>query len=251
MKAYFLFIIGISGISFLHAQKQFEIRYMGNMGIAISHNDSTIIIDGLHDFYDDAYLPTDESAVKAMLQKQIPYKKIIAIAVTHRHSDHFDSTLITDVANVHTSAVLLGGAQTRSLLSQTLQPKFRMVTNNITLRINGTLIINLWRIPHTYAARHASVENYRVEIIWNGFRVVHLGDADVKNDAIGSLQDKPDVMVVPNWFLSNEGVKLLETLKPVRLLVTHVSPADNTIFKHQKLKSEIITFRKYGDQIKI
>lgn len=251
MKAFLLLFIGISSSNFLHAQQQFEIRYLGNMGIAVSHNDSTILIDGLHDFYESDYLPTETDAIKAMVQKQSPYKNIIAIAVTHRHSDHFDSTLITNVATIHTSAVLIGGEQTRSLLSSTLQRKFTTVTNSITIRINGSLIINLWRIPHTYPARHASVENYRVEIIWNGFRVVHLGDADVKNDAIGSLKDNPDVMVVPNWFLSNEGLKLLEKIRPVKLLVTHISPADNSIFNNKKLGSEIVSFRKYGDQIKL
>ena len=150
------------------------------MGIAVSHNDSTILIDALHDFYGSDYLPTDEKALHAILGKQAPYKKIIAIAATHRHSDHFDSAVVTNVANVHASALIISGGQTQSLLSSSLQKNFTKVSDTLTIRINDGLILYLHRIPHTYATRHAGVENYRVEITWNGFRLVHLGDADEK-----------------------------------------------------------------------
>jgi len=251
MVKYFLLLIITLGAGILHAQKNFEIRYLGNMGIAVSHNDSTILIDALHDFYESDYLQTDEQALKAILAKQAPYKKIIAIAVTHRHSDHFDSAVVTRVMNVHGSTLLVSGGQTMSLLSSDLQKKFTKVTDSLTIRINDRLKLHLYRIPHTYAARHAAVENYRVEITWNNFRLVHLGDADEKDEAIDLLKEKPGVMVVPSWYLSDKGTELLNKVKPGKILVTHISPADNALYKNEKLKSEVISFRKYGDILKL
>ena len=123
IRFFLLLSIEVLGSSILSAQKDFEIRYLGNMGIAVSHNDSTKLIDALHDFYGSDYLPTDEKALHAILGKQAPYKKIIAIAATHRHSDHFDSAVVTNVANVHASALIISGGQTQSLLSSSLQKK--------------------------------------------------------------------------------------------------------------------------------
>jgi L-ascorbate metabolism protein UlaG (beta-lactamase superfamily) len=186
-----------------------------------------------------------------MLNKQEPYKKIIAIAVTHRHSDHFDSSIMANVANVHSAALLIGGKQTQSLTTAAVQKKFLPIADSITIKVNTGLLIHLRLIPHTYPARHAAVENYRVEVVWNGFRIVHLGDADELKASTASLKHKPDVIVVPSWFLSNDGVKLLAEIIPVKVLVTHISPSDTSVFKNEKLASEIIPFRKYGDRIKI
>lgn len=249
LRFFFVFLIGISGVVCVNAQQQFEIRYLGNMGIALTHNDSTILVDGLHDFYEKDYLPTDATALSTMLQQKTPYKRIIAIAVTHRHSDHVDSTLITNVANVHTAAILLGGDQTRSLLSPGLLKRFPPIADSITIRLNTRLEINLRRIAHTYQARHSAIENYRIEVVWNGFRIVHLGDADLRPAALTSLKNNPDIIVIPNWFLSNEGIKLLNELKPARVLVTHISPGDNENYQNEKLRAAITAFQKYGDLV--
>lgn len=251
MRSFFLLLIGISATACLNAQQPFDIRYLGNMGISITHNDSTILIDGLHDFYENDYLPTDPAAGNSMLNKQPPYKKIIAIAVTHRHSDHFDSAFLTKVANVHGNAILIGGKQTQSLLSSDLTKRFPPIADSITIRINTNLEIKLKRILHTYQERHSAIENYRIEVIWNRFRLAHLGDADQRASALASLKSKPDIIVIPNWFLSREGIKLLEELEPGRVIVTHVSPGSRVFYPPDHVAVKITVFEKYGDHVKM
>ncbi|HEY0731782.1 MAG TPA: hypothetical protein VGD33_05150, partial [Chitinophagaceae bacterium] len=37
--------------------KALQVEYVGNMGVAIIKGDTAILIDALHDYYKDAYLP--------------------------------------------------------------------------------------------------------------------------------------------------------------------------------------------------
>jgi L-ascorbate metabolism protein UlaG (beta-lactamase superfamily) len=250
VKTFFLLIIGFIRGDLLYAQQQFDIYYLGNMGIAVVHNDSAIIIDGLHDFYEDYYLPTDTAAIGAMLRKQKPFSKIIAIAVTHRHSDHFDEKVVASVARIHPNAMLISGSQTKSLLNTDLQKRFTQIAETATVAINPKLSIEARKIPHTYPQRHAAVENYRIEIIWNEFRLVHLGDADTKNEAIAVLNTMPDILVVPSWFI-DDGANLIKQIKPHKVLVTHIAPADRSMKKNEKLSVEQLFFKNYGEKIKI
>lgn len=251
IKLFCIFVIIVSGIDCVFAQKQFEIRYLGNMGIAIVHNDSAIIIDGLHDFYENDYLPTDTSAIASMIRKERPFSKILAIAVTHRHSDHFDENVVASVAKVHPSALLISGSQTRALLNTDMQKRFSLVAETAVFNIGANLSIRAKRIPHTYPQRHSAVENYRIEITWNGFRLVHLGDADTKNEVVVALTARPDVLIVPSWYFEDDGINLIGQVNPVRVIATHIAPNFSGMKKIDRLHSEQVFFKKYGDKINI
>ncbi len=236
---------------FASGQKKFDFHYLGNMGVAIVHNGSAIIIDGLHDFYKEAYLPTDTSAINSMLQKRKPFKNIIAIGVTHRLDNHFDSTLHTRIAIAHHGAVLIGSSQAKSLLGHDMQKRFGPIADSTTIKIKPNLSIHTRRIPHTNPQRHSTIENNRIEIVWNGYRIIHLGDADMKEAAIMGISTRPDVLIVPCWFLSTDGISLIEKIKPVTIIVTHISPGDNSAQKNEILQSRQYFFKKHGDKISL
>lgn len=246
-----LFFIGMIISFWLQAQEKFEIHYLGNMGIAILHNDSAIIIDGLHDFYGNEYLPGDTASIGAMTRKQKPFSNIVAIAITHRHSDHFDENVVASVAKAHSTALVISGGQTKALLNSDMQKRFNLVNGTATFSIGTNLTINARQIPHTYPQRHSAVENYRIEIIWNGFRLIHLGDADTKAEVITALNNNPDVMVVPSWYFGDEGIPLIGLVQPYRVIATHIAPNYNGMKKTGKLIAEQIFFTKYGDKINI
>ena len=213
------------------------------MGVAIIHNDSAIIIDGLHDFYKPEYLPADSNALKKMLAGEIPFKTIVAIAVTHQHHDHFDSLLVTNVANRHPSAILVSSPQVKRLLGRQMQ-------NRVTPVLNGSNpeIVSR-KISHINPALHAEVENYRFDIRWKGFRIVHLGDAAVSQEAISDLTGKIDAIIIPQWFSTRDGMELLSGLNPANIIVTHISPLACQIQKQGKSKTAMISFCAYGDKI--
>lgn len=231
-----------------NAQMGFELRYLGNMGVAIIHDDSAIIIDGLHDFYTPDYLPTDTNTLKSILKKEYPFTNIVVIGFTHRHHDHFDSSLVTSAVNIHSQSRLLGGEQVKALLDKFYQSRFLPFSENNAIEINPNLLIRLRKIPHINPIRHAAVDNYRIEIRWNEFYIIHLGDAAIVPQASAQIEGVPDVMIVPQWFLTNEGIDLLAEIKPKNILVTHISPQDSGIIKNEKLKSPAIAFKNYNDK---
>lgn len=215
------------------------------MGIAIVHNDSTIIIDGLHDFYESAYLPTDSAVLKKILLRQQPFGNIVLIAITHRHNDHFDSALITTVANVHVSAILMGSDQIKQRLGSSMQKRVMPVSHS-PLKPKPAITVIQEKIPHINPARHSVVDNIRFEINWDGFRIIHLGDADILPETIADVKEKPDVIIIPEWFLANEATLLLKKIRPANIIVTHISPSGSATYKTDPRTT---IFRRYGDKI--
>lgn len=246
LKACIFFVLIVIADNVI-AQTNFEVRYLGNMGVAIIHNDSAILIDGLHDYYDKYYLPTDAATLSAILEKKKPFKTIVAIAFTHKHGDHFDSALVTNVSARHSNALLLGGNQTKSLLNSNIQKRFVAATDELKQQINSDILITLKKIPHVNPARHAAVENYRIEVIWNGIRFVHFGDADIQALATRDLKQLPDVLIIPDWFLS--GSQYLNQLKAKKIIVSHIDPSAGKIKKPEKLESVLVPFMRYGDKL--
>ena len=60
----------------LHVQaqvtKSLQIEYVGNMGVAITKGDTTLLIDALHDYYEDGYLASSPSFLKNLMGKKSP-----------------------------------------------------------------------------------------------------------------------------------------------------------------------------------
>ena len=223
-----------------------KFNILGTWGIAIIHNDSVILIDALHDFYGVDYLPSDPKIIKSILNKQKPFKTILAIAFTHRHNDHFDSTLVSSVKNIYSSSLLIGGSQTKNLLSTALQNQFIAAKDSLTVTIKAGIFIKLTKVPHINPSRHASVENYRTEINWNGFRLIHFGDAAIEAQSFSKIERSVNVLIVPLWFNSYESISLLENLKPESIIFSHIAP-NNKIKTSQSIKSSLNFFLNYGD----
>ena len=72
---------------------EMAISYVGNMGVLINTGETSVLIDGLHEFYDHAYLNTPPVEIEKIIQRQPPYTNTTLALVTHYHKDHFSSTL--------------------------------------------------------------------------------------------------------------------------------------------------------------
>jgi hypothetical protein len=79
----------------LFTQNTYDLKYVGNMGIAIIHNDSVILIDALHDFYGIDYLPSDPKVINSILTIQKPFSTVLASIFTHKIQDQTASAKVT------------------------------------------------------------------------------------------------------------------------------------------------------------
>lgn len=228
-----------------HAQStQPTIYYVGNMGVAVVKNDSVILIDALHDYYDVYYLPSDTVLLQKIQQQEKPFRQLIAILATHMHHDHFDDFLITRVNQQNNASTIVTGKQPASFLSSRDRLRLQIIDQIGTVSLSDQLKITLKNVGHT-GARHQTVENYRIELTWGNFRLVHFGDAALNTQTLDGLTDGIDVAIVPYWFCYDAtDIQLLEQKKFKKIIATHIDPKGAAPFGKSSI--EIISFMRYG-----
>lgn len=164
MKFVWLLFLSILPATLQAQSEKPVIYYVGNMGVAIVHNDSVILIDALHDYYDIYYLPSDKTIIGKLQRKEKPYLSVVAIAATHIHDDHFDDSLISQVSKMLPSAKIIMGKQPASKLTGAKKEAVYMIDQQGAVQLSDKLSISLKNVKHSGGSRHQSVENYRIEI---------------------------------------------------------------------------------------
>ena len=227
-----------------------HIEYVGNMGVALVKGDTALLIDALHDLYKPGYLPSSPSFLEGLLGKQRRYQVVPAIVISHQHNDHFDAALVHKAVAAYPHTRVLTGLQLKPLLHAGQSGHYRLATDTVFAPLMPNLSVRLKRIPHTYQSRNGSIHNYRAEVVWNGMRIVHLGDALMSEATLRGLKDV-DVLIAPNWlFMERESVESIERLRPKLVILTHVSPgAEGATYQSSSIKPVIFT--AYGQKVSL
>jgi L-ascorbate metabolism protein UlaG (beta-lactamase superfamily) len=221
------------------------VYYVGNMGVAIVKNDSVILIDALHDYYDVYYRPTDPAILKKLDTREKPFQKLVAITATHMHNDHFDDALISQLSQKIETKVIMGQQPAEKLtgVDQKVLVRFNQAG---TVKLSDHLSITFRNVGHS-GSRNQSIENYRIEITWGGYRFVHFGDATPDEKSFDGLLPGADIAVVPFWFCFDaKDIQLLETKQFRKIIATHIDPAGTAPFGKSSI--EIIPFKNYGQE---
>ena len=247
-----VFLLFLAGSLPLWGQqsKNLQIEYVGNMGVAITKGDTAILIDALHDYYKDAYLPSSPAFLDKLFEKRSPYKTVPAILVTHKHDDHFDSALIRKALDSHPEAKLLTGKQLDAFLYNRYKGQYQLADDALAYAPAANIDIKLKKIKHTYQQRHSGVHNYRVDITWNEKRIIHIGDALDIEESLSGL-NKVDVLIIPFWhFLDKGNVRHIEKLRPAMVILTHISPEGSpAAYVSDIIKP--IEFNTYGQKVNL
>jgi L-ascorbate metabolism protein UlaG (beta-lactamase superfamily) len=240
-----LFLFGMIFSGMTSGQGKPVVYYVGNMGVAIVKNDSVILIDALHDYYDVYYLPSDPMILKKLDRNEKPFLKLIAITATHIHKDHFDESLVIQMSQKTPPPKVVMGKQPAELLTGVDRSVLKSVDQVGTVKISDQVSISFKNVGHS-GGRNTSIENYRIDVKWGNFRIVHFGDApDAKS--VDGLLPGADIAVVPYWFcFDTDDLQLLESKKFKQILATHIDPAGTKPFGKSTI--EIIPFTAYGQQ---
>lgn len=240
-----LFLVTLSSAVWAQSGKP-VVYYVGNMGVAIVKNDSAILIDALHDYYDVYYRPSDPAILKKLEAREKPFQTLIAITATHLHNDHFDDSLISRMSKKISEAKVIMGKQPAEKLTGVDQVALMSINQAGTVKLSDQLSITFKNVGHS-GSRHQSIENYRIEITWGAYRFVHFGDATPNAKSFEGLLSGADVAVVPYWFCFDaRDIQLLETKQFKKIIATHIDPASTAPFGKSSI--EIIPFKSYGQQ---
>ncbi len=217
----------------VHAQKELTIRYIGNMGILISGEHSSILVDGLHDEYvRNSYLyPGEETLAELIKNEGTSFPKIKAALNTHYHNDHFDTALTNTFLTENKLSVFLASAQATESLDAPASQIMTISTNGYqkqTIRYDDFSITGFY-LDHVNPNRNGEVQNIGYIIEIDGVRIFHAGDTNWFDTAFETLALKElevDIAFLPYWMLLEEsGVpKMNNWVNPKQVVALHMYP---------------------------
>lgn len=231
------------------------ISYKGNMGVLISDAKTSVLIDGLHEYYGAGYLNTPNTELSKLLQRRDPYANLSLALFTHFHKDHYSEKLANNFIQSSSNTRVVGAPQVIDALDAN-----RTVTswnrNSILVTDSATgLALYGFNLPHTGRDRHATVQNVAYYLKMGRTTILHVGDADTDLAAFNGLQlSKVDAAIVPVWFLMNDkGTRIIkEILKPRIVIATHISPNEKQSMEKYRLPGiQTFFFREINQAVKM
>lgn len=214
------------------------ITYVGNMGVLISDTVTSVLIDGLHEFYQPAYLNPPDSVVDRIIHQQDIFAHLNMALFTHYHKDHFSAKLAKAFLDFSVDRKVAGASQVTDSVAAGQSINAWNKNGVIFSDSAAGVAIAAYNILHTWQQRHAKVQNIGYLVKLNGISVLHLGDADTDVSVFHQYKfGKVDVLITPLWFLTDKnGIRIItEIIKPGRVVVTHISPGDKDALQLHKL----------------
>ena len=212
------------------------INYTGNMGILISSLNTSVLVDGLHEYYGPDYLNPPVVEVNKILGRQAPYANLNLALFTHYHRDHYSAKLARDFLRSSSGRYVAGSQKVIDSLAaaQVINAWNR---NGLLFKDSASeLSIYSFDLPHTGPQRHSKVQNIAYLVKFGKSGLLHIGDANVDLSSFKKLHvGMVDVMVVPVWFLMDkEGKEIIDHIKPHTVIATHISPVrQNDVSKYK------------------
>ena len=219
-----------------------EIQYLGNEGVAVFHDGTTILFDPLFRLADSYYTAVPDSMRESLFTASTPFERIDAVFVSHYHLDHFDPSDMLRLLEKHSSMNLFGPKQAIDRLrevSETIEPE---IIDRITaidleygdspvLMQSGKLRIEAYFVPHSgWPTRRLDVQNIAFRVTLDDTAsIVHLGDADpnlihFERHRESWKRQGGAVALPPYWFFdSRDGNSILEQfIQPTHSIGIHV-----------------------------
>lgn len=218
--------IGVSLAAFGHSDHPAQTTYLGNEGIMVSDQHTTVLFDPLFPNGFDIYQLVPTEMRSALMAGEAPYHDVDAIFVSHMHPDHFSVDEVIAYLEQHDHVRLYVPSQAVEWMHEETdnQAIFDRVTGVSLERLDdpvsfkeGDLTIDAVRIPHAGWPARADISNlvWRVTLA-DGVTVMHLGDADPDDShyaphAAHWQAKRTDAAYPPYWFfLSEAGRHIVE-----------------------------------------
>ncbi len=198
------------------------------MGVYISSNEFSLLIDGLHTEYGDDYLfPTEKLVSKITTQL-----KPDAILFTHHHGDHFSAQLSDAFLKSNEKSVIFGPNQVTKKINASGN-RIHMITTEDYVKQKITFEnaeVTGLKINHA-GKRHIDVENVGYIVTINNTKILHVGDTNWLEeinlfDQLKLSEESIDVAILPYWMLIQDNASALikKHINPKQVIATHISP---------------------------
>lgn len=219
-----------------------RLLYLANEGVAVFHDDTTLLFDPLFRNDYGLYALVPDSTRDALFAGAAPFENISAVFVSHHHGDHFDPADMLRLLRHHSTTQLYAPKQAIDAMRAASAPEDAAVFERaIALQLSyedapqrilaGEIQIEAFFVPHAgWPVRLTDVQNIAFRVIVDDeASVVHLGDADPNLVHFELHREQwhehsTDFALPPYWFFnSTMGNQILkEYVQPAHSIGIHV-----------------------------
>ncbi len=198
------------------------------MGVYISSDQASFLIDGLHTQYGEDYLFPD----KKLVHKIKTILKPDAILFTHYHGDHFSKELSANYLQLNKETFLVGTSQVTSNFEEFDDRVITITTKDYTKQSHNLKNLKITGLKINHAGkRHISVENVGYIVNIANKNILHVGDTNWLEeiqlfDQLKLVSESIDIAILPYWMLMDtQASGLIEKyIQPKHVVATHISP---------------------------
>jgi L-ascorbate metabolism protein UlaG (beta-lactamase superfamily) len=230
--------------------------YVANEGFLIKTKEHKVLIDALFGNIKGNWCDQPgDTLVRKMLHGVTPFDNIDVVLVTHKHSDHFNESMVMDFLRNNPQAMLVCPDQVREVLRRNadypsvsgriVSPESRAQKD--TSVHNGQIHVTALKFPHgSYFETdsvsgkprdiHRDVENLAFVIDLDGFAILHTGDGSPSSGAqffdAGLARKDFDLVFVDRTFLRREGLDVINKyIETKNLVFMHVEPGRGEYYR--------------------
>ncbi|MEM7105285.1 MAG: MBL fold metallo-hydrolase [Bacteroidota bacterium] len=219
-----------------------EVHYIANEGVLIKTPAGNILIDAIHDLYDQKYMYTPESVMDDIMAANYPFENIDAIMITHVHSDHFDAQLIGQYLQRHPVGLLAAQQVCDSVrkhwpsatfLEQLIEIEQDQEITDFSFK---DIKVKAIKLEHSAASFNGWVQNFGYHIELGGRTYIHLGDAEITPKNLDNIEaaagNAVDMAILPFWWLYTNGQNWMKArFFPGAIIGVHVKVPDSHQFE--------------------
>lgn len=220
----------VPGCEELTSSDPVVLKYIGNLGVLISHQDKEVIIDGLLGNV-SGWIQPNAAELNKIINAQAPYDDIEVAGYTHGHGDHVSFSAVNNFLGNQPNTVFIGASQEGV---GNISPQSRVQRADMARFTNEQYNIN--GVPITvYHTRHfnqfgndfSGVTNLSYLVELGGKKILHVGDFDYAQDnitALGLQAGEVDAIIMPafNTLISTQNFNLIENmLAPTHIVAAH------------------------------
>lgn len=218
----------------LSAQQNITVTYTGNMGVLITHDNISVLVDGLHKKYGDDYLFPPQKLIEKLKEGQETYIPPSLLLFTHKHGDHYNLELTNNYLESHPESIVIGPGQVGKMIKKD-KSFAKVLTDDYSKQefFHKNIKIRAFKMDHA-GSRHAAIENVGHIVSIGGKNFLHVGDTswNLENKMFKKLEinkENIDVAFLPYWMLLDKNAKnqLKKHFKTTQIVATHISPRIN------------------------
>jgi L-ascorbate metabolism protein UlaG (beta-lactamase superfamily) len=225
------------------ANQPLEITYLGNEGFLVRGGSQAVLFDALFGAGLPDYDRVPAETVRDMEAARRPFEHIDVVFISHIHPDHFELHSTLRFLKSHPATIVVSPIDVAAQLKRALAGNDRLRAQirgiaahpgRIIGREEGGIHVGIFPLAH------GDVENLAYLVDLGGWKVLHLGDADLPMEGIGKLnlsENRIDIAFLPYWQLTENAERVRDQIRakvivPMHLITNATTPASKEYLDH-------------------